>query len=120
MRVAGFAAAFFVLASDFCAEAFLAGRSLAVLRTGVFAALARWAFGLEVLAFITRFAVFADARLAVERDVDRRKPFVRLLLMLILKRAAQQNEQPQDRAEDTIALLLNQRAQVFAGALRDY
>ena len=81
MRVAGFAAAFFVLASDFCAEAFLAGRSLAVLRTGVFAALARWAFGLEVLVFTTRFAVFADARLAVERDVDRRKPFVRLLLM---------------------------------------
>jgi hypothetical protein len=58
----------------------------------------------------------AEARLSDGRDVDRRKPFVRLLLMLILKRAAQLNEQPQDRAELTIDLLLNQRAQVFAGA----
>ena len=42
---------------------------------------ARFAFGREEADLATRFAVFADARLAVGRADDRRRPFVRLLLM---------------------------------------
>jgi hypothetical protein len=97
------------------AAAFFAGLIFAGLRVDAFATLARLAFGRADFVLTTRFDALAEARLPDGRDVDRRKPFVRLLLMLILKRAAQPNEQPQDRAELTIALLLNQRAQVFAG-----
>ena len=62
---------------------------LARWREGDFAALARFAFGLAVVAFVPRFADLAAARFVFERAVDRRKPFARLLLMgLNLKKAA--------------------------------
>jgi hypothetical protein len=47
-----------------------------------FVALARFAFGLAVVAFATRFAVLAGVPLDFERAADRRKPFARLLLMV--------------------------------------
>jgi len=50
-------------------------------REGDFAALARFALGLAVVAFATRFAVLAGARFVFERDAGRRTPFARLLLM---------------------------------------
>src|ERR1700738_4115637 len=116
-RAAGFGVAFLLFGTGFRdVAAFFAGLIFASLRVVAFATLARLAFGRADFVLIARFAALAEARLSDGRDVDRRKPFVRLLLMLILKRAAQPNEQPQDRAEDTIGLLLNQRAQVFAGA----
>ena len=96
-----FAGAF--LAATFCtflvfvgrlgATVFLAGRLLpAVFRTTGFAAAALLALGLVAgLAFTARFAFFADAFFAEDREVDRRKPFVRLLLIRFnLKRAAQE------------------------------
>jgi len=95
-----FAGAF--LAATFCtflvfvgrlATVFLAGRLLVAvfLATG-FAAAALLALGLVAgLAFTARFAFFADAFFAEDREVDRRKPFVRLLLIRFnLKRAAQE------------------------------
>lgn len=51
-------------------------------REGDFAALARFAFGLAVVVFATRFAVLAGAPFDFERAADRRKPFARLLLMV--------------------------------------
>ncbi len=115
-RAAAFGVAFLLFGTGFRdAAAFFAGLSFAGFREEAFATLARLAFGRADFVLITRFAALAEARLPDGRDVDRRKPFVRLLLMLILKRATQPNEQPQDLAELTIALLLNQRAQVFAG-----
>jgi len=88
-------------------------------REGDFAALARFAFGLAVVAFATRFAVLAGARFVFERDAGRRTPFARLLLMgLNLKRLLTLHEQPRKRPELTTDALLNQRRQVFAGALR--
>ena len=60
---------------------FLAARSLTGFRAGALALVALWAFGLaDDFAFTARFAFFAVG-LAFERDVDRLKPFVRLLLM---------------------------------------
>ena len=51
------------------------------LRAGL-AVMARLAFGLDDdFALTARFAVFAAAGLALEREADRLKPFVRLLLM---------------------------------------
>lgn len=88
-------------------------------REGDFAALARFALGLAVVAFATRFAVLAGARFVFERDAGRRTPFARLLLMgLNLKRLLTLREQPRKRPENTTDVLLNQRRQVFAGALR--
>ncbi len=82
MRGADLGVAFLVFAYDFrAAEAFFVGRVLVALRAEVFTAVARFAFGREDLALITRFEAFAEARLADRRDVGRRKPFVRLLLM---------------------------------------
>ena len=53
----------------------------AALRASGLAAAALWALGLDGdFALTARFALFA-AGLAFERDVDRLKPFVRLLLM---------------------------------------
>lgn len=84
LRVTGlavdFVAAFFDLVADFpFAAVFFAARTGAALRAGDFAA--RLAFGFEAdFALTTRFALFA-AVFALERDVDRLKPFVRLLLM---------------------------------------
>jgi hypothetical protein len=65
------------------AAAFLAGRPLALpfFAAGL-AAVALLALGLVAgFAFTARFAVFAEARFAEDLAVDRRKPFVRLLLI---------------------------------------
>jgi hypothetical protein len=92
-RVAGFgagllalAAAFgavFGLAAVFRAAAFRAAACLTVGLAADLAALARRAFGFAATRFAltARFAVFAGAFFAFERVGDRRKPFVRLLLM---------------------------------------
>jgi hypothetical protein len=86
LRGTGLAAALLVFAAGLdrvaaLAVAFLAGRALDAPRAVDFEAVARVAFGLDGdFAFTARFALFA-AGLAFERDVDRLKPFVRLLLM---------------------------------------
>ena len=87
-RSTGFGAAFFVLAvalvGDLAlAEDFLAARGLAAaLRASGLAAVARLALGLDGdFALTARFVLFA-AGLTFERDADRLKPFVRLLLMV--------------------------------------
>lgn len=94
LRAAAFGAAFFalaavleiavleiaVLAFDFAAV-FFAERGLAVLRADDLEEVALLAFGLEADFVLTaRFAVFAVG-FAFERDADRLKPFVRLLLI---------------------------------------
>ena len=83
---------FLVFVGRLAATVFLAARLLATvfLATGLAAALL--ALGLVAgLAFTARFAFFADAFFAEDREVDRRKPFVRLLLIRFnLKRAAQE------------------------------
>ena len=97
LRTTGFGAALRALEVDFGLAAFLATAFTGFLagREGDFAALARLAFGLAVVAFATRFAVLAAARFVFERAVDRRKPFARLLLMgLNLKRLLTLREQP--------------------------
>lgn len=84
LRTTGFGAAFRVLVDGFGLADFLAAALTGFLargREGDFAALARFAFGLAVVAFATRFAVLAGALLVFERAADRRKPFARLLLM---------------------------------------
>ncbi|HJT65276.1 MAG TPA: hypothetical protein VJ749_02410 [Pyrinomonadaceae bacterium] len=95
LRTTGFGAALRALLAAFGLAAFLAaltgflatGREGG--RDGDFAALARCAFGLAVVALATRFAVLAGARFVFERDAGRRTPFARLLLMgLNLKKAA--------------------------------
>jgi hypothetical protein len=77
---AAFAAGFFDLAcADFAfAVTFLPAVTL--LLAGL-TDVARFAFGREEPDLATRFAVFADARFAFGRADDRRRPFVRLLLM---------------------------------------
>ena len=82
LRLSVFAGLFFDFATDFVAV-FLTARSLAGLREAVFAARARFALGLAAFAFTDRFAVFADAPRPVDRDPDRLRPFVRLLLILL-------------------------------------
>jgi hypothetical protein len=96
----GFAAVFFVLAVALALGAvFLAGRGFSArapaLRAGVFVAVALFALGLAGdLALTARFALFA-AGLTFARDVDRLRPFVRLLLMGgNLKRLLNRSEQP--------------------------
>jgi hypothetical protein len=69
------------LTACFGLAAFLVGRSFTALRAGGLAVLARFACGRDDFGFAACFAGFADARFAVVRDVDRRKPFVRLLLI---------------------------------------
>lgn len=84
LRLAAFATALatgFLLLTALEDVDFLTVLSFAGLRAADFAALARLALGFEVFAFTERFAVLAAARLPVERAVDRRRPFVRLLLM---------------------------------------
>jgi hypothetical protein len=82
LRGAGFGAAFFALTAGLAfAAVFLAAAVLTDLRATGLAAVARRAFGLEAdFVLTTRFALFA-AGLTFERDVDRLRPFVRLLLM---------------------------------------
>lgn len=97
LRTTGFGAALRALEVDFGLAAFLAAAFTGFFagRAGDFAAFARLAFGLAVVAFATRFAVLAAARFVFERAVDRRKPFARLLLMgLNLKRLLTLREQP--------------------------
>ena len=71
-----FSAGFGVFATFFTVRVF------ASFRVGAFATPARFALGREGFAFIARFAVLAGARLTDGRVVDRRKAFVRLLLMV--------------------------------------
>jgi hypothetical protein len=80
-RLATFLGAFLVFADDLLV--FAAGRCLVGLREAVFVAVARLAFGFAAFVFTARFAVFADALRPVARDPDRRRPFVRLLLIAI-------------------------------------
>jgi len=98
LRTTDFGAALRALVVDFGLAAFLAAAFdgfLASGREGDFAALARFALGLAVVAFATRFAVLAGARFVFERDAGRRTPFARLLLMgLNLKRLLTLREQP--------------------------
>lgn len=91
-RATGLGAAFLALG---LAALFLAALVLATLRAGALAVTALWAFGLEeAFALTARFALFAVG-FAFERDADRLKPFVRLLLMCgNLKRLLTRSEQP--------------------------
>jgi hypothetical protein len=119
LRATGFAAAFLVFAAgrDFAAV-FFAGRSFAADRADDLAAAALVALGLEGdFAFTARFALFA-AGLAFERDVDRLNPFVRLLLMGgFSKGCLPEVSSRKIGPQLTIDHPLNQRRQVFAGAL---
>ena len=85
LRVAAFGAGLLaVLAATFgFAAVFRAAVTFAALRVADLAAVARVALGLAAVGFAltARFAVFAVVRFAFERVGDRRKPFVRLLLM---------------------------------------
>jgi hypothetical protein len=85
LRATGFGAVFFALTAvfGFVAVFLAAALSFTALRATGFAALARLAFALTAAGFAltARFAVFAAGRFAFERVGDRRKPFVRLLLM---------------------------------------
>ena len=97
LRATGFAAAFLALTASFgFAALFLAAVVLAALRADVLAVTALLALGLEgAFALTARFALFAVG-FAFERDADRLKPFVRLLLMCgNLKRLLTRSEQPQ-------------------------
>ena len=100
LRAAGlvdFGAAFLDFAETL-GLAVLDGRALvAVFREAGLTALARLAFALTDLALTARFAVLADVRFAADRAVDRRKPFVRLLLMGgFSKGCSHACKQPQD------------------------
>ena len=102
LRATGLGAAFLALTATLgFAALFFAERGLAatVLRATDLEVVARLAFGLEAgLALTARFAVFAVG-FAFERDADRLKPFVRLLLMWVnLKRLLTWREQPSERA----------------------
>jgi hypothetical protein len=100
LRATGFGAAFLALTAAFGFEAvFFAERGLTALRAVGLAVAALLAFGFEAdFALTARFAVFAVG-FAFERDADRLKPFVRLLLMCgNLKRLLTWREQPLQRA----------------------
>jgi len=86
-RARAFGAVLLALAPGLAfAAAFFAART--GLRAVAFAAVARFALGLvDDFAWTARFAVFADD-FALERDVDRLNPFVRLLLMCGSQKAA--------------------------------
>jgi hypothetical protein len=93
LRTTGLAAALRVLAVGFGLAAFRAPALtgfLAIGREGDrevdLAALARFAFGLAVVALATRFAVLAGARFVFERVAGRRTPFARLLLMGLISK----------------------------------
>jgi hypothetical protein len=119
-RATCFGAAFFALAASFgFAALFLVAVVRAALRADVLAVTALLALGLEgAFALTARFALFAVG-FAFERDADRLKPFVRLLLMCgNLKRLLTRSEQP--RIARTLAhrVPLYQWRQVFAGAFK--
>jgi hypothetical protein len=120
LRATGFGAAFLALTAAFgFAAVFFAERSLTVLRAGGLAVVALLAFGLEAgFALTARFAVFAVG-FAFERDADRLKPFVRLLLMCGISKGCSLSASSRWNARElTTEGPLNQRAQPFAGALR--
>lgn len=84
LRASGLDVAFLALTEALgLAAVFFAARAFAGFRVGALAVTARLAFGFDgALALTARFfVVFAEAVLTFERDVDRLKPFVRLLLM---------------------------------------
>jgi hypothetical protein len=95
----------FALAVFFAALTLTAG-----LRAAAFTVLARFALGLEAdFALTARFVVFADARFAVDRADERRKPFVRLLLMCgFSKGSCSLVMSTPKRAENSTAFPLNQ------------
>src|SRR6185503_3206034 len=109
-RTAGFGAGRRVLVFTFGLAAGLRATALraALAATGL-AAAARLAFALtaEAFALTARFAVFAGAFFAFERVGDRRKPFVRLLLMGgISKGCSRIASSRRSRAQLTIGLPL--------------
>ena len=76
------AVAFFALAGALCFAAVFFAAAFTGLRAGAFAVTARLALGFDGdLALTARFVLFPEPVLTFERDVDRLKPFVRLLLM---------------------------------------
>ena len=89
LRATGLGAAFLALTAAFAfADVFFAERGLTALRAMGLAVAALLALGLEADFVLTaRFAVFAVG-FAFERDADRLKPFVRLLLMAESQKAA--------------------------------
>ena len=111
LRAAGFGAAFFVLTAGLgLAEVFLAARDFAAaLRATGLAAVALLALGLDGdFALTARFVLFA-AGLAFERDVDRLKPFVRLLLMCGISKGCSLGASSRQNARElTIEAGLNQ------------
>jgi hypothetical protein len=122
---AGLGAAFLALTTRFAAAAFLVGFAfVAVFRVtafGALAAVARFALILVAgFALTVRFVVFAEVRFALDRAVDLRKPFVRLLLILLQSQKGCSNTLSSHRnvAELTTASPLNQLAQLLAVALR--
>jgi len=120
---AAFAAGFLVFATArFGAAAFFGdGFDLAALFLGAaLATVARFALTLEAgFAFTARFAAFEEVRFAAVRAVDRRKPFERLLLILVLiyKGCSAMLSSRGIGAQLSTALRLNQSTQLFAGAL---
>jgi hypothetical protein len=120
LRATGLVAALRALTAVFgFAAVFFAERRLAVLRADGLAEVALLALGFEAgFALTARFAVFAVG-FAFERDADRLKPFVRLLLMWEISKGCSLGASSHQNARElTIEAGLNQRAQVFAGALR--
>jgi hypothetical protein len=116
LRATGFRA---LTAGFGLAELFLAARDLAAaLRASGLAAVALWALGLDGdFALTARFVLFA-VDFAFERDVDRLKPFVRLLLMCGISKGCSPLASSRGiAAQLTTGRTLNQRRQVFAGAL---
>jgi hypothetical protein len=100
LRATGLGVGFLALTADLALVAvFLAAAVFTALRATGLAAVALRAFGLEAdFALTARFALFA-AGLTLERDVDRLRPFVRLLLMGgNLKRLLTPGEQPVELA----------------------
>ena len=85
LRAAGFGAGLLAFAAALGLDAVFRAAAFraAALVTVCLAALARFAFGFAATRFAltARFEVFAAAFFAFERVGDRRKPFVRLLLM---------------------------------------
>ena len=84
------------------------------------ATVARFALTFEAgFAFTARFAAFEEVRFAAVRAVDRRKPFERLLLILVLiyKGCSAMLSSRGIGAQLSTALRLNQSTQLFAGAL---
>jgi len=120
LRAAGLGVGFLAFTADLdFAAVFLAVAVFAALRATGLAAAALRAFGLEAdFVLTTRFALFA-AGLTFERDVDRLRPFVRLLLMGgISKGCSPVASSPWNSPQLTTDTPLDQRTQPFAGALR--